>query len=101
MIRREAFDAVGGFDERLAVAFNDVDLCLRLRQAGYRIVCLPHVELYHYESKSRGLDDTPEKQSRSIREQLLMQERWRTASLADPCYSPHLSLTAEDYSIRL
>ncbi len=101
MIRREAFDAVNGFDEKLAVAFNDVDFCLRLRRAGYRNVCLPHVELYHYESKSRGLDDTPEKQSRSIREQLLMQERWRTASLADPCYSPHLSLTAEDYSIRL
>ena len=101
MVRREVFESVGGFDESIRVAFNDVDFCLRLRRAGYRNVSLPHVELYHYESKSRGLDDTREKQQRSMREQIEMQERWRCAGTEDPCYSPHLTLTAEDYAIRL
>ena len=57
---REAFDAVGGFDEDLPVAFNDIDFCIRLRLAGWRIVWTPDAELYHHESVSRGKEDTPE-----------------------------------------
>jgi len=101
MIRREVWEQVGGLDEQLSVAFNDVDFCLRVRAAGYLNVYVPHAELYHYESKSRGFDDTPAKIARGIREQQFMQKRWNVSSVDDPFYSPHLSLTSEDYSIRL
>jgi GT2 family glycosyltransferase len=101
MIRRDVWDEVGGLDEQLSVAFNDVDFCLRVRAAGYLNVYVPHAELYHYESKSRGFDDTPKKIARSIGEQQFMQERWNVSSTDDPFYSPHLSLTSEDYAIRL
>lgn len=101
MIRREVWDQVEGLDEQLTVAFNDVDFCLRVREAGYLNVYVPHAELYHYESKSRGFDDTPAKIARSIGEQQYMQKRWNVSSTDDPFYSPHLSLTSEDYAIRL
>jgi GT2 family glycosyltransferase len=101
MMRREVFEEVGGFDEELAVAFNDVDLCLRVRERGYRIVYVPHAVLYHFESKSRGSDDTPEKVARDMRERAFMQRRWNCSDREDPYYSPHLSLTREDYSIRV
>lgn len=64
MVKREAFEKVGGLSEELQVAFNDIDFCMKLRQAGYLIVYNPYAELYHYESKSRGLEDTPEKVAR-------------------------------------
>lgn len=57
MMKKEVFEKIGGFEEELSVAFNDVDLCLRIGKAGYKIVYNPHVELYHYESKSRGAED--------------------------------------------
>ena len=101
MMRRSVFDEVGGFDETLAVAFNDVDLCLKITAAGYRNVYLPHVALYHYESKSRGEETTREKRARFAREVALMEQRWATRSTPDPCYNPHLSLTAPGYAIRL
>jgi len=101
MIRRSVFDEVGGFDERLAVAFNDVDLSLKIARAGYRNVYLPHVMLYHYESKSRGAETTPEMKARFAREVAFMENRWATRTLPDPCYSPHLSLDAPGYAIRI
>lgn len=101
MMRRTVFDEVGRFDETLAVAFNDVDLCLRVTAAGYRNVYLPHVKLYHYESKSRGAESTLEKRARFAREVALMERRWATRSAPDPYYNPHLSLTAPGYAIRL
>ena len=101
MMRRTVFDEVGCFDETLAVAFNDVDLCLRVTAAGYRNVYLPHVKLYHYESKSRGAESTLEKRARFAREVALMERRWATRSAPDPYYNPHLSLTAPGYAIRL
>jgi O-antigen biosynthesis protein len=99
MMRRAVFEELGGFDESLAIAFNDVDLCLRARAAGYRSVYLPHVVLYHYESKSRGYEDTPEKMERFLSEQTVMRTRWRTAELPDPCYNPNLTHVTEDYAI--
>ncbi len=99
MIRRAVFDQVGGFDEELAIAFNDVDFCLRVRDAGYRNVYLPHVVLYHHESKSRGHEDTPEKQSRFLREQLVMHERWATAVVPDPYYNVNLTRQTENFGI--
>ncbi|QYO67460.1 glycosyltransferase [Leptolyngbya sp. 7M] len=101
MCRRSLFEQVEGFDETLAVAFNDVDLCLRIKQLGYQNIYLPHVQLYHHESKSRGLEDTLEKQHRFRQEIATMHKRWKHLLLQDPCYSPHLTLKREDYSLRL
>jgi GT2 family glycosyltransferase len=101
MVRREVFDRVGGFDETLAVAYNDVDLCLKLRALGLYNVYLPHVVLVHDESASRGEEAGPQKQARFSRERGIMQERWQCESRADPHYSAHLTLEAEDFSLRL
>lgn len=92
-IRRADFQALGGFDaDNLPVAFNDVDLCLRLREQGRMIVWTPHIDLYHYESVSRGRDDTPEKRARAMKEELYMRRRWSHLTMADPYYSPNLNL---------
>jgi GT2 family glycosyltransferase len=101
MVRREVFEQVGGFDKKLTVAFNDVDLCLKIRAAGYRNVSLPHVILYHFESKSRGYEDTSDKIARFDQEINVVKTRWRTAEKADPCYSPNLTLDREDFSLRI
>jgi GT2 family glycosyltransferase/Flp pilus assembly protein TadD len=101
MCRREVFEEVGGFDENLAVAYNDVDLCLQIREQGYNIVCLPHVRLYHYESKSRSRDDNPSKQKRILAEVQYMQKKWGSLLTKDCCYSPHLNQDKEDFSLNL
>ena len=100
MVRREVFEEVGTLDESLAVAFNDIDFCLKLNQAGYRNIYLPHVLLYHHESKSRGHDTTPEKNARFKSEINRMFERWNTAEYRDPYYNPHLTITHENFAIR-
>ena len=93
LIRRSVFDQVGGLDrDNLAVAFNDVDLCLRVRESGYRIIWTPYAVLYHHESKSRGSDLTPEKQSRFQREIHFMHAKWGEKLLSDPFFNPNLSL---------
>jgi GT2 family glycosyltransferase len=99
MVRRELFDSVGGFDESFSIAYNDVDLCLRLREGGYDNVYLPHVELMHYESRSRGYDVTPDQIERDKRERVRLQKRWQQAWSADPLYSPHLSLSSEGFEM--
>lgn len=99
MIKRSVWEEVNGFDETLAVAYNDVDFCLRLLSKNYRHVVLPHVLLYHHESKSRGLDDTPEKQRRFAQETNLMKQRWQHIIDHDPYYNPNLTLYAADFSI--
>ncbi|HAA32543.1 MAG TPA: family 2 glycosyl transferase [Cyanobacteria bacterium UBA8553] len=101
MCRRDVFEEVGGFEEELPVAFNDVDFCFKLVEKGYKNVYLPHVVLYHYESKSRGLEDTPEKLARIIRETIYMQNKWKKIIDNDPCYNPHLTRKAENYSIEI
>ncbi|MEA5136731.1 MAG: glycosyltransferase family 2 protein [Candidatus Fimivivens sp.] len=101
MVRRDVFQLVGGFDEEYAVAFNDVDLCMKIRKAGYLIVWTPYAELYHYESKSRGADDSPDKKKRFNSEVALFQSRWATElETGDPYYNPNLTLDKEDFSIR-
>lgn len=101
IVRKSVFDEVGGLDTSLAVAFNDVDFCLRVREAGYRNVFTPHAELYHHESATRGHDTSPEKAARFQDEFARMQSRWGDALLRDPYYSPHLTLDFEDFSIGL
>jgi len=100
MCRREVCEEVGGFDETLQVAFNDIDFCLKIKSKGYNNICLPHVKLYHFESKSRGYEDTPEKQRRFQQEIEKMQSRWSELFANDPCYSPNLTRDREDYSLR-
>lgn len=101
VVRRELFEAVGGLDEtNLAVAFNDVDFCLKVGEAGYRHVWTPYAELWHHESVSRGAEDTPQKQARAASEANYMRNRWRHRLYDDPAYHPNLTLTYEDFSLR-
>ncbi|MGF1566613.1 MAG: glycosyltransferase family 2 protein [Nodosilinea sp.] len=100
MCRRDVFDAVGGFEETLQVAFNDIDFCFKLLEQGYYNVYLPHVRLYHYESKSRGAEDSIEKQTRFAQEIARMTQRWGDIIERDPFYNPNLTLTTEDYALR-
>ncbi len=100
MVRRAVWEALNGFDESLQVAFNDVDFCLRILDAGYRHVVLPHVWLYHFESKSRGVEDNPLKQQRFAGEVDTMEQRWKQSYIAhDPYYNPHLTKKRMDFSI--
>jgi GT2 family glycosyltransferase len=92
LVRRDAFLGVGGYDEALAVAFNDVDLCLRLNKAGWRIVWTPSAELYHGESVSIGRHDVGERAGDWVSAWNLMHERWGECLMSDPHYSPNLSL---------
>jgi GT2 family glycosyltransferase len=97
VIRKASFDAVGGFDETLAVAYNDVDLCLRLGAHGLRNVWTPFAELYHHESVSRGDDTQGDNRPRFLAESQAMRERWQGLLDADPYYNPNLSLTRADF----
>lgn len=94
MVRKQLFIDMLGFDEKLAVAFNDVDFCLNVRAAKYLIVYNPFVEAYHYESKSRGEDEeTPEKQKRFEKEYRMFVKRWRKIiSKGDPYYNVNYRL---------
>ena len=101
MIKRSVFEKVDGFEEVLAVAFNDVDLCLKVRQCGELIVYNPYVELYHHESKTRGAEDTTEKMKRFQTEIQYMKKKWKDIfEKGDPAYNINLSLKKWDYSIR-
>ena len=101
MVKKKAFDDVNGLSVDLAVAFNDVDFCLKLGRAGYLVVYNPYAELYHYESKSRGLEDTPEKVARFNQEIKTFESRWSDIlQEGDPYYNPNLSLETQDFSLR-
>lgn len=102
MIKRSVYEEVEGLDEQYAVAFNDVDLCMKIRKAGYLIVYNPNAELMHYESKSRGYEDTEEKIKRFHSEIELFQNRWSEFLKAgDPYYNPNLTLDRNDFSLHL
>lgn len=101
MMKRRVFEEVGGFEEKLKVAFNDVDLCLKTREKGYLVVYNPYVELYHYESKTRGAEDTKEKVRRFQTEIEYMRSHWiDILKKGDPMYNTNLSLTKWDYSLK-
>ena len=101
MLRRDVWDKIGGLDETFEVAFNDVDMCMRIRKEGYLIAWTPWAELYHFESKSRGLDLAPEKRERFVGEVERFQKRWeKELKAGDPYYNPNFSLMKEDFSVR-
>lgn len=102
MIRKEIFEEVNGLDEKFKVAFNDIDLCSKIRQLGKLVIWTPYAELYHYESKSRGAEDTIEKQKRFNGEIELFKKKWgNILKKGDPYYNPNLTLDKEDFSINL
>lgn len=101
MVKTADFWQAEGFDESLAVTFNDVDLCIKLRKAGKLIVYAPYAEAYHFESKSRGAEDSPEKVERFHREIGRFLDKWcPELEAGDPFYSPNLTLRKPDFSLR-
>lgn len=102
MVRKSLYDEVGGLEEEFAVSLNDVDFCLKLRQKNLLNVFTPFAELYHYESVSRGLDDSGERAERYNRESARFREKWKEAlALGDPYYNPNFSLDRSDYSLKI
>ena len=101
MSKRSVFDEAGGFSEDLAVAFNDIDYCMKVRGLGKRIVYAPYAALYHYESKSRGLEDTSEKVARFNREVARFAKKWPDILRdGDPYYNPNLTLRKSNFALR-
>jgi O-antigen biosynthesis protein len=102
MVRADVFSEIGGFGEEFRVALNDIDLCLKIRKAGYEILFNPYAKLYHYESKSRGYEDTPEKKARFQNEIDLFREKWKSEiERGDRYFNPNLSRYHTDFSLDL
>ena len=100
MVKKSVFEEVGGFTEELAVAFNDIDFCLKVREKVHLVVFDPYVELLHYESKTRGAEDTVEKMQRFEKECAYMKHRWaKILQEGDPMYNPNLTLKKWDYRL--
>ncbi|MDK2917584.1 MAG: hypothetical protein PWQ37_317 [Candidatus Petromonas sp.] len=99
MMRKEVFEELGCFDEKLEVAFNDIDLCIKAISKGYYNVLIPNVELYHHESKSRGYEDTPEKIIRFDKETKYLRDKWGKIIDNDPFYNPNLLLDNSHFFI--
>ncbi|MEZ5582906.1 MAG: hypothetical protein R3F37_09175 [Candidatus Competibacteraceae bacterium] len=99
--QKNLYQAVGGLDEKnLTIAFNDVDFCLRLRERGLLNIYTPYCELYHYESKSRGFEDTPEKKARFLKEVEYMRKRHsKILTEGDPYYNPNLTVDSESFDM--
>ena len=101
MTKKSVFDQVGGLSEELAVAFNDIDYCMKVRSLGKLVVYAPYALLYHYESKSRGLEDTPEKIERFNREVAVFIKKWPDIiQNGDPYYNPNLTLRKSNFALR-
>jgi GT2 family glycosyltransferase len=98
VLRRSVYEQVGGMDEQqLAVDFNDIDFCLKIRQAGYRVIWTPHAQLVHHESASRGANRSAEQLARYARERQCLRERWSRWLDNDPAYNPNASLKNRDF----
>lgn len=101
LVKKNIFDQVNGLDEKFEVAFNDIDFCLKVRKLGYLVVYNPYVELYHYESKSRGMENSVEKVIRFNNEIDRFKEKWKDILLkGDPYYNPNLTLAKNDFSLK-
>ena len=102
MVKKYLYLLVGGLDTNFAVSLNDVDFCLRLRKRGLLNVFTPFAELYHFESISRGLDDSGEKAQRYNKESERFREKWKKElAKGDPYYNPNFSLDRSDYSLKI
>jgi GT2 family glycosyltransferase len=101
VVRRDVFESVGGFDEALAVSYNDVDLCLKIKKLGLRIVWTPQATLVHHESVSRGRPKTAAQLAQFDAEKRIMKNRWAGRLQDDPCYNPNLTPDTEDGGLAL
>ena len=102
MVKASVYREVGGMSTDLKVAFNDIDFCMKVRAAGYLVVYNPQAELYHYESKSRGLENTQEKIERFNSEMARFLDRWGDQVRdGDPYYNPNLTLDKANFSLKL
>ena len=102
MVKKSAYEEVGGLEESFAVSLNDVDFCLKLRKAGYLNIFTPFAELYHFESASRGLDNEGEKLERYNEESARFKEKWKNELEAgDPYFNPNFSLDKPDFSLKV
>ena len=100
MVSKKHYFEVGGLNEELAVALNDVDFCLKLREKGYVNVFTPFAQWYHFESKSRGYEDTPEKKERFGKEIAVFRRRWGSVvDAGDPYYNPNFSVDREPFTL--
>jgi len=100
IVKKSIFEEVGGLNEtQLKIAFNDIDLCLKIMEAGYQNIWTPNADLYHHESATRGYEDTPEKIKRFESEVSYMVNRWSKVIKHDPFYNPNLTLSSEDFSL--
>ncbi len=101
LAKRKAFEMAGGFCEELKVAYNDVDLCLSMREKGWKVLYCPQAQMYHYESQTRGLEMTKEKAQRVLAEQKIFQKRWqKQLEKGDPYYNPNLTLECANFSLK-
>ncbi|MCK9612016.1 MAG: glycosyltransferase family 2 protein [Bacteroidales bacterium] len=101
MVRKSVFDEVGGFDESFGTEYNDVDFCLKIREAGYYNLYVPHCELYHFESMSRGHPhSTSESYKKHVKEVNMFRKKWKTYIEHDPCYNPNLSLGVHNFGMK-
>ena len=101
LVKKDVFEKVNGLDEKFKVAFNDIDFCLKVRKLGYLVVYNPYVELYHYESKSRGMENSVEKVIRFNNEIDRFKKKWKDILLnGDPYYNPNLTLAKNDFSLK-
>ena len=98
LVNRQVYQEMNGLDEDFKVAYNDVDFCLRVRDAGYQVIFTPYAQAYHYESKSRGLDKKGEKKERFEKEKQRLSDRFGKELLNDPFYNPNLTKDMEDFS---
>ncbi|EGO2678901.1 glycosyltransferase family 2 protein [Enterococcus faecalis] len=101
LMKKADFDAVGGFEEAFTVAFNDVDLCLKVQALGHDNVWLHEAELYHFESQTRGYDDKGKKKKRFEQEKVMMEEKWGPLIENDPFYNPNLTRDIPNFSLRI
>lgn len=101
MIKKSLYEEAGGLDETFAVALNDVDFCLKLRRKGYLNIWTPFAELFHFESKSRGMDDKDDRAERYNEESARFRERWKKElEEGDPYFNPNFSLEHSDYVLK-
>ena len=99
MMRKDVFSEVEGFNEIYPLAVSNIDICLKTREKGYLVVYTPYTELYHYELKTRGFDDAPEKQERFKKEIELFKKKWGyILENGDPYYNPNLTIEKENFS---
>jgi GT2 family glycosyltransferase len=102
MVKTSVFNEVNGFEELFTIEYNDVDFCLKVKEKGYNNIYVPHVELFHYESISRGHPYmTKESYNRHVKEMDLIKSKWMKYIKHDPCYNPNLSINDKDFGIRI